>query len=96
MLVEFKVKNPILLSGDRHIGEISRIKYKGINITEITSSSLTRAWGNNNPEKNSYRIGNTVYDLNYGLIEIKGNTIEASIRSNNQEVKEKIMLNERG
>ena len=58
---------PILLSGDRHLGEISRIDRGGYSIFELTSSSLTNA--TSNPEEvNTHRISPQVGERNYGLL----------------------------
>ncbi|MCH7409962.1 alkaline phosphatase family protein [Belliella sp. DSM 111904] len=64
-----KVKNPVLLSGDRHIAEISRLKdsrfTKGL--YEITSSGMTHVWKSYKEEYNPYRVSGLVASLHYGL-----------------------------
>ncbi len=66
----------IILSGDRHWGEISRMNDSptGYPLFEITSSGMThyKSWLANTflPTTNRYRIGGTYRDLNYGLIDI--------------------------
>ena len=58
---------PLLLSGDRHLGEISRLDRGDYPIFEITSSSLTNA--TSNPEEvNTHRISPQVGERNYGLL----------------------------
>lgn len=81
MIVKTDLNNPLILSGDRHIGEISRIGWKGESIFEITSSSMTHGWKNKVFEANSYRIGNIVYELNYGVLEIVKNNNETMIKA---------------
>ncbi|MDA7501791.1 alkaline phosphatase family protein [Chitinophagales bacterium] len=74
LLLEAKVKAPILLSGDRHIGEFSKIERDGFSepIYEMTSSGLTHYYsGMKSPEVNKYREGKLVADYNYGLIEFE-------------------------
>lgn len=63
-------RNIMFLSGDRHIGEISRIVNDSINypIYDITSSGLTHSY-TKSKEINPYRLGNLVVDKNYGVLE---------------------------
>lgn len=65
-------KGVILLSGDRHISEIS--KYSGPELKqpvyEVTASGLTHAATKNTSEANQYRTGKLVNVLNFGLMEI--------------------------
>lgn len=63
----------ILLSGDRHIAEISRLEHPGIAypLYEITSSGLTHVSKEPTvPEVNRHRVGEMVARLNYGLLSI--------------------------
>ena len=65
----------VLLSGDRHLAEISRLPADGsvnagYELTEITSSGLSEGSGNMK-EINSYRVGSSNYcKPNYGLLKI--------------------------
>lgn len=63
-------KDIILLSGDRHLGEMSKLALSSKDIIEVTSSGLTHGYRGVNTESNKYRIGNNVTKLNYGLITI--------------------------
>lgn len=65
-------KNPILLSGDRHMAEISSQKIAGYDapLIEITSSGLTHTRSKNKEEVNDGRIGQTVIDRHFGVLEI--------------------------
>lgn len=62
-------RNVIFLSGDRHIGEISRLKIDSLNypLYDITSSGLTHSY-TKSKEVNPYRIGALVVDKNYGIL----------------------------
>jgi len=60
----------ILLSGDRHIGEISKVDLSNKSIYEVTSSGLTHSWESVGDETNRHRVGTLTSNLNYGLIEI--------------------------
>ncbi|WP_170866196.1 alkaline phosphatase D family protein [Pontibacter flavimaris] len=63
--------NPILLSGDRHVGELANIKLEGYRqpVYEITSSGMTH---HREPSKrgNRHRIGDQVGALNFGILQI--------------------------
>ena len=65
------IKNPILISGDRHLAEISRLMVNDQEIIEITSSGLTHAYTSFSEEANKYRIGDVFADINFGLIQIE-------------------------
>ena len=63
----------ILLSGDRHAGELSKMKIDGIEepVYELTSTGLTHFWDfEEDREPNEYRVGNRIGNYNYGIIDI--------------------------
>ncbi len=60
----------VLLSGDRHIGEISKIAVNGKAIWEVTSSGLTHSYESVGNEPNKYRVGAIMSQLNYGVIHV--------------------------
>ncbi|MFK8103368.1 MAG: alkaline phosphatase D family protein, partial [Saprospiraceae bacterium] len=68
-----KIKNPILLSGDRHMAELAKTtlpQATGV-VYELTSSGLTHSWSKGNQtEANQYRVGNLVPKRNFGLLKI--------------------------
>ncbi|MGY6559931.1 MAG: alkaline phosphatase D family protein [Nitritalea sp.] len=72
LLISSGAANPVFLSGDRHIAEISRKTLaNGQDIYDITSSGLTHTWSSWRPEPNKHRIaGDHVAALHYGLLEI--------------------------
>ena len=63
---------PILLSGDRHVAEVSKADVDGMDrpIFEVTASGLTHSWNEKREEKNSYRVGKMVIEKNFGLLKI--------------------------
>ena len=65
-------KAVLLISGDRHIGEISVLEVPGLSypLVDITSSGLTHVYEDNVYEKNDLRQGVLVNKLNYGIIRI--------------------------
>ena len=71
LLVETKAANPIFLSGDRHIAELSKMEVEGLAwpIYDFTCSGLTHTWSEFWEESNSYRVGDLIIGLNYGLID---------------------------
>jgi alkaline phosphatase D len=64
----------ILLSGDRHIGELSQMPYTSENqfLYEYTSSGMTHVVPKDLAMKeiNPYRVGERTFDKNFGVIEI--------------------------
>jgi alkaline phosphatase D len=76
MLKDSKKSGVIILSGDRHWGEISKMDDSptGYPLYEITSSGMThyKSWFAKTflPTTNRYRIGEPYRDLNYGLMDI--------------------------
>ncbi len=71
MIADTQTSGVVLLSGDRHIGEISRYEAPGISypIYDITASGLTHVYEEAD-EENRHRVSDLVTVLNFGLIEI--------------------------
>ncbi len=74
LLKQYHKPGLILISGDRHYGEISKYEEEGLSLYEITSSGLTHhkwsIWFYLGLENNRYRLGEPWVDLNFGLIDI--------------------------
>ncbi len=68
-----KPKGLMMISGDRHIGEFSKIEIDGIEtpVFDITSSGLTHSATNNTNEKNALRKGPLVNQRHFGIIDIE-------------------------
>jgi alkaline phosphatase D len=85
LLVQHKVKAPLLITGDRHIGEFSKITIPGLKqpLYEFTASGLTHST-TNSKSVNRYRFGSLVTQLHYGLFrftnEGKQLLLEASLK----------------
>jgi len=66
----------ILISGDRHLSEISRLATAdpangaGYPLYDVTSSSLNQPSGGNENEANRHRIGSNYRKVNFGVIDI--------------------------
>ncbi|GAB3193983.1 alkaline phosphatase D [Pontibacter aydingkolensis] len=60
----------ILLSGDRHIAEISKTNLAGMRypLYEVTSSGLTHVYSGAAREPNKYRVGELIKQLNFGIL----------------------------
>lgn len=73
LLSKTKVANPILISGDRHIAEVSKIALEGYQepVYELTASGLTHTWSSVKEEANRYRVGQLIVQRNFGLINIE-------------------------
>lgn len=82
---------PIILSGDRHVGEMSKYKLNGYTypLYEVTSSGMTHFREAKNGG-NRYRIGEQVGALNYGMLQINwaenATTITMQIKGENGKV----------
>lgn len=58
---------PLLISGDRHVAEISQVKVGDYAVYEVTSSGLTHSYEAAD-EENAYRISPLIGVKNYGLL----------------------------
>lgn len=66
-----KLEKPVvLMSGDRHISEVSRMDLKGYGhpLYEFTSSSLTNPSSQSRQEENQYRIKEFIYQSNFAIL----------------------------
>jgi len=71
---KYQIKNVVFLTGDRHHSEISKLVTKsGIEIHDITSSSLTATAYDHRKEPNTLRIPDAIIgERNYALISVTG------------------------
>jgi alkaline phosphatase D len=83
-------KNAIILSGDRHISEISKKEIDGLMypIIDFTSSGLTHSYSDFKGESNKYRLGNVVSKKSFGILNFnfKTNTVTMEIKGENNVV----------
>jgi alkaline phosphatase D len=70
LLERYPDKRVVILSGDRHIAEISKIILDDLNypLYDFTSSGLTHTWQREDEEQNKYRTSDFIIDLNFGVI----------------------------
>jgi len=71
LLVKMK-KNVIIISGDRHIAEFSKIVLPGMTnpLYDFTSSGLTHTWQEKWVESNKFRVGDQFIQKTFGIIKI--------------------------
>lgn len=78
------ISNVILLSGDRHLSEVSKLEIVGMEtpLYEITSSGLTHVYNNFQGEPNRHRVGEVVAEKSFGLLELKkdSNILKVTLR----------------
>jgi len=76
LIRESGAKNIVLLSGDRHLGEISRLPADypggtGFDLFEVTSSPLSARSGFGWGETNDYRVnGDNLRESQFGVLDI--------------------------
>ncbi|MCB9082643.1 MAG: alkaline phosphatase family protein [Lewinellaceae bacterium] len=82
LLARTKPKGAVLISGDRHIAELSRMDLPGLGypLYEITSSGITHTWTLGGSEPNQYRVGPLVVARNFGLLKINWQGDSPSLR----------------
>ena len=72
LMKKYRLNQPIILSGDRHIAEISHINQEdsGVNggIWELTSSGMTHSYDSFTREDNRYRRGDVFSGLNFATL----------------------------
>ncbi|WP_133272051.1 alkaline phosphatase D family protein [Hymenobacter radiodurans] len=73
LLASTKAKGVLLMSGDRHIGEIAKMTVPSVPypVYEVTSSGLTHPATNNTGEPNKYRVGPLVNQKHYALFRLR-------------------------
>lgn len=95
MISKYKAKGVIILSGDRHISEFSKINLSGLTypLVDFTSSGLTHAYSNFTSEPNQNRIGYVVSDLSFGLLKFnfKTKTVIMQMRGDNNVLQQELI-----
>ena len=69
LIMKYNIEKPVLISGDRHLSEVSKITWKGHSIYEVTSSGMTHSYENVGQEPNRYRISQLVSEKSYAILE---------------------------
>ncbi|MBI3864164.1 MAG: alkaline phosphatase family protein [Planctomycetia bacterium] len=104
---EARAEGVVFISGDRHLSEISRLaadrrEGPGYPLFDVTSSSLNAPSGNITKagvrfanEINSYRVGLTFFDVNFGAIHIDWDRPDPAIRLQVRDEKGAVVLQQR-
>ncbi|MGC4023120.1 MAG: alkaline phosphatase D family protein [Cyclobacteriaceae bacterium] len=85
-------KRILIISGDRHIAEFSKVDLPGSDfpLYDFTSSGLTHTWPEKWVEENRHRVGNIVIEKNFGIIKVdwhkKDFKVTLQIRGKNDQV----------
>jgi alkaline phosphatase D len=78
----------MMISGDRHSGEISRIEHKDATLIDATSSALNQGRRGTNDEPNRHRVGRMHRQANFGTIDIDWPNQSLVVRLRNGEGEE--------
>lgn len=77
-----QAKGVIILSGDRHISEFSKMTIDGLSypLIDFTSSGLTHVYESFTSEANKYRVGAVVPKISFGLLLFDFKTKEVTMQ----------------
>lgn len=93
VIIKTKAKNVIILSGDRHISELSKTNIGNYKypLIDFTSSGMTHIYSSFHGEENPFRISNVIYEINFGLLkfDFKNKKVLFEIKGKNNIVLEK-------
>ncbi len=72
LLAQIKPTKTMLISGDRHISEVSKMELPGLGypLYDFTSSGLTHAYAGNTTEPNRFRVSPLVNQRSFGILRI--------------------------
>jgi Phosphodiesterase/alkaline phosphatase D len=97
LISQTKPKNLLILSGDRHMVDVSKMQLEGLPypLYDITSSGLTHT-RTTDMEPNRYRVGEMIVKRNFGVLKISWNgdhpTVLFQARGAQNEVLEEMTL----
>lgn len=107
LIRETRADGVVIISGDRHLAEISRLSADrpegpGYPLFDVTSSSLNAPSGNMTKagvrfanEINSYRVGLTYFDVNFGSIQIDWSQPDPIVRLQVRDEKGGVVMQQR-
>jgi len=75
LLARYPNKKVVVISGDRHIAELSKRSIPGLPyaLYDFTCSGLTHTWSEVWEEENQYRVGDLIIQKNFGLLDVEIN-----------------------
>ncbi len=79
LLSKAKAEKVLILSGDRHLAEISEMEWKGRKIIEVTSSGMTHSYENVGDEPNRHRVSKIVSQKNFGTLRFIEDRLQVNI-----------------
>jgi alkaline phosphatase D len=97
LIAETKPKNLLILSGDRHMTEVSKMQLEGLPypLYDFTSSGMTHT-RTSDAEVNHYRVGDMIVKKNFGVLKISwtGNkpTVALQARGAQNELLQEIVV----
>lgn len=93
LIVSSKANNVIILSGDRHISEISSKHLEELDypLIDFTSSGMTHSYGKLKTEENPFRVGEIVVDKTFGILnfDFVNEQVILEIRGENNKILQK-------
>jgi alkaline phosphatase D len=102
LVASSRARNVIFLSGDRHLGEISRVRDPRLPepIYDITSSGMTHHAKNNlfhdfSHERNGFRCGQNFIGLNFGLIEFNWDSVPQTATLQIRDINNSVRIEQR-
>ena len=94
LLIRYKIKNPVYLSGDRHIAEVSRKEIApNYWLYDATSSGLTHSYEALEQEYNPYRVSPLMTHLNFGTLQWDWNNRSIAIQIHDESGKIRFQKN---
>lgn len=94
LVVSSKAKGVLLLSGDRHISEFSKVEVEGLDypLIDFTSSGLTHVYSSFTKEPNKTRVGDVVAEISFGLLnfDFASKTIRMEMRGENNKKQQEL------
>ena len=97
LLEKTKTANPIFISGDRHLSELSKITFEGKVFYDFTSSGITHAYhkANQNGEANQHRVSNYLTgNENFGIIRIDWSKNPIEIKTESRGIRNQVWFSE--
>ncbi len=97
LISKSNAKGVIILSGDRHIAEISKDSISNLKypLIDFTSSGLTHSYNSFISESNQYRVTDVVVNKNFGILkfDLKLNQVIMEIRGENNNLYQSYIQN---
>jgi alkaline phosphatase D len=96
LIVKSKPKNLMILSGDRHMAEISKMDLQGLDypLYDFTSSGMTHIRSGSS-ESNKFRVGDMIVKKNFGLLKLSWEgsrpTVSMQVRTHGNELLQEII-----